>query len=210
MANLLKDWCLELQNYALGYAQATMELLRNVRSFSLEDWLPYDLNATASLHPNAPRGRRRNMAVQASRMTTSRMPELEETDANKLQADQASISSRNLNIKPLEPAFLRDEDYPPGWLVFHPVLGVVAKVEADKFKQEHDQNRITELKQAPQLHQQSTSPRRQTPQGVQRKQSASTHFKSNPSNSKPPPSRPVRADVMPKAMHAPQTIAANG
>ncbi|KAL3931451.1 MAG: hypothetical protein SGBAC_011301 [Bacillariaceae sp.] len=31
----------------------------------------------------------------------------------------------------LEPAFLNPEDYPPGWLVFHPELGVVAKEEAD-------------------------------------------------------------------------------
>lgn len=31
----------------------------------------------------------------------------------------------------LEPAFLNPEDYPPGWLVFHPELGVVSKEEAD-------------------------------------------------------------------------------
>lgn len=33
----------------------------------------------------------------------------------------------------IEPAFLKDSDYPPGWLVFHPQLGVVKKDAADKF-----------------------------------------------------------------------------
>jgi hypothetical protein len=34
---------------------------------------------------------------------------------------------------PLEPAFLNESDYPPGWMVYHPVLGVVFKTEADKY-----------------------------------------------------------------------------
>jgi hypothetical protein len=33
----------------------------------------------------------------------------------------------------IEPAFLSEKDYPPGWLVYHPVLGVVAKEEADQY-----------------------------------------------------------------------------
>jgi hypothetical protein len=33
----------------------------------------------------------------------------------------------------IEPAFLNDQDYPPGWLVYHPLLGVVPKEEADKY-----------------------------------------------------------------------------
>lgn len=36
----------------------------------------------------------------------------------------------------LEPAFLHDKDYPPGWMVYHPVLGVVAKEKADEFDRE--------------------------------------------------------------------------
>lgn len=217
-ANLLMDWYLELQDYVIGYVQMSVEMLRSLRSFSLEDCVPYDLNAatassSSSLQSNGPRGRRRNMAAQASRMTTSRMPELEETDINKLQADQATSTPQSLSIRPLEPSFLKDEDYPPGWLVFDPVLGVVSKVEADKFKQEYEQKRAMELKQSPQRQKQSSSPRRQTPQSVQRKQQASPpHFKSN-SNIKSTPSRPLRsANVMPNAstMHTPQTIAANG
>jgi hypothetical protein len=42
-----------------------------------------------------------------------------------------------LNRDDIEPAFLNDEDYPPGWLVYHSVLGVVPKEEADQ----HDRER---------------------------------------------------------------------
>jgi hypothetical protein len=37
----------------------------------------------------------------------------------------------------IEPAFLDEKDYPPGWLVYHPVLGVVTKEEADQHDREH-------------------------------------------------------------------------
>ena len=38
----------------------------------------------------------------------------------------------------IEPAFLKEEDYPPGWLVYHPVLGVVPKTEADRYPKEEE------------------------------------------------------------------------
>eukprot|EP00521_Asterionellopsis_glacialis_P019140 CAMPEP_0195314834 /NCGR_PEP_ID=MMETSP0708-20121125/2639_1 /TAXON_ID=33640 /ORGANISM="Asterionellopsis glacialis, Strain CCMP134" /LENGTH=175 /DNA_ID=CAMNT_0040379919 /DNA_START=21 /DNA_END=548 /DNA_ORIENTATION=- len=38
----------------------------------------------------------------------------------------------------IEPAFLKEEDYPPGWLVYHPVLGVVPKAEADRYRTEEE------------------------------------------------------------------------
>ena len=47
-------------------------------------------------------------------------------DGHKVQWNQNSI----------EPAFLRESDYPAGWLVYHPVLGVVDKVAADKYNEE--------------------------------------------------------------------------
>jgi hypothetical protein len=34
----------------------------------------------------------------------------------------------------LEPAFLNGDDYPPGWVVYHAVLGVVTKTEADQYQ----------------------------------------------------------------------------
>jgi hypothetical protein len=36
----------------------------------------------------------------------------------------------------IEPAFLDDRDYPPGWMVYHRVLGVVPKTEADRYDRE--------------------------------------------------------------------------
>jgi hypothetical protein len=34
----------------------------------------------------------------------------------------------------LEPAFQDEAEYPEGWLVYHPILGVVKKMEAEHFK----------------------------------------------------------------------------
>eukprot|EP00565_Helicotheca_tamesis_P000944 CAMPEP_0185741496 /NCGR_PEP_ID=MMETSP1171-20130828/38990_1 /TAXON_ID=374046 /ORGANISM="Helicotheca tamensis, Strain CCMP826" /LENGTH=112 /DNA_ID=CAMNT_0028413473 /DNA_START=919 /DNA_END=1257 /DNA_ORIENTATION=+ len=34
----------------------------------------------------------------------------------------------------IEPAFLRDEDYPKDWLVFHPKYGVITKAKLDQLK----------------------------------------------------------------------------
>lgn len=40
-------------------------------------------------------------------------------------------------MEPLEPAFLNNEDYPPGWLVHHPVLGISSVKEADQYDEQH-------------------------------------------------------------------------
>jgi hypothetical protein len=45
----------------------------------------------------------------------------------------SSIGSCSAHTDTIEPAFLNEEDYPPGWLVYHPVLGVVPKEEADQY-----------------------------------------------------------------------------
>jgi hypothetical protein len=39
-------------------------------------------------------------------------------------------------VNDMEPAFLNDRDYPPGWMVYHRVLGVVPKTEADRYDRE--------------------------------------------------------------------------
>ena len=38
-----------------------------------------------------------------------------------------------MNREPLQPAFLRDEDYPENWMVYHRSLGVVKKSEAAEY-----------------------------------------------------------------------------
>jgi hypothetical protein len=71
---------------------------------------------------------------------TANMPELEnvipltndnETTSNGMVKKRKSHDA----MDELEPAFLRDEDYPPGWMVYHPILGVVLKTEADKYQE---------------------------------------------------------------------------
>lgn len=39
-------------------------------------------------------------------------------------------------MQPLEPAFLNKDDYPEGWLVFHPILGVSSVKEANEFDEQ--------------------------------------------------------------------------
>jgi hypothetical protein len=45
----------------------------------------------------------------------------------------SSFSSHSSTEHAIEPAFLNEEDYPPGWLVYHVQLGVVPKEEADAY-----------------------------------------------------------------------------
>ena len=47
----------------------------------------------------------------------------------------------------LEPAFQNGDDYPTGWMVYHAILGVVTKEEADEYeKRQKDQRQSTLLK----------------------------------------------------------------
>jgi hypothetical protein len=78
------------------------------------------------------------------------MPELvlsadrkEETNSNNDERKSQNGSPRRLrprrvpqsmNRQRLEPAFPKDSDYPPDWMVFHPVLGVVKKEVADEYE----------------------------------------------------------------------------
>ena len=52
---------------------------------------------------------------------------------------QQTTSGLVLNQDDIEPAFLNEKDYPPGWCVYHPLLGVVTKEEADKYDKEQQQ-----------------------------------------------------------------------
>ena len=39
-------------------------------------------------------------------------------------------------MAPLEPAFANKDDYPPGWLVYHPILGISSVKEADQYDEQ--------------------------------------------------------------------------
>ena len=74
-------------------------------------------------------------------MADSNCRRIENSRASKLKSqvnDSYEFPTSRLSGKfpcELEPAFLKDSDYPEGWMVFHPLLGVVLKQEADKFDQ---------------------------------------------------------------------------
>lgn len=57
-------------------------------------------------------------------------------------ADVGNVSTNSKSkileneMVPLEPAFLNKDDYPPGWLVFHPILGISSVQEVDQYKEE--------------------------------------------------------------------------
>lgn len=83
--------------------------------------------------------RRRALAGMSS------MPELEDMEHNdhgeekeesKTKetngAENDMVKWRRRNEDELEPAFLREEDYPPDWMVYDRELGVILKTEADK------------------------------------------------------------------------------
>lgn len=216
LLNATMDCLLEIQDYVVSYVQMAVELCRNLRLHYLgnllEDWFASDMNihATQNSSVHTPRGRRRSTAAPvASRMETGRMPELEETDADKLKAASGIATIIN---GPLEPTFLKDEDYPPQWLVFDPVLGVVSKVEADKHREEERKKQHADQEPQRQSAQSAkpVSPRRLPPQIEQRKQQSPANYQSN---SNPPCPIRNQPNVIPNAsaaMMAPQTIAANG
>lgn len=70
------------------------------------------------------------------------MPELEVMDTSSsffFGDDDDDNNIKAYNTDPLEPTFLKDEDYPPGWLVYDPILGIISKEELDKHHQQQKQ-----------------------------------------------------------------------
>jgi hypothetical protein len=87
------------------------------------------------------------------------MPELVVEEDEKKESKTTSLT---IHDDELPPAFRNKKDYPKGWMVYHRVLGVVTKDEADKFVPEaaaaatttvekldtnHDQNKATGIAQ---------------------------------------------------------------
>lgn len=211
------DIIVEGAAYIKSSVQIVLELFRNLRCHLLangDDWLfteptmPTSPMSTSG-SPKA-RGRRRNaasvMAPVTSRIVTGRLPELEDLDETKRNQDdetnEESLDTTRENTNSLEPAFVKDEDYPPGWLVFDPHLGIVSKAEADRYKRDQMRKRAEHVKQ----QNFDTHDKQQQPQPQQKLDTKDSKC-NNPQN------RPLRTNnAMPKAsqMHTPQTIAANG
>lgn len=184
----MMDIVLEVHDYMVGYYQMILEILRNLRShllamnngddlfdFSLQD-SPLSpsssfLNMTANDGPRVGSGRNRRgmmggVASLTSRIgvssSTADMPELEEMDNDsnfleEVEGDFMGAFCRE-NTDPLPPAFLRDEDYPPGWLVYDVDLGVVSKKDADIYHRRRQETKKQEQQVVPHQEQKDEQP----------------------------------------------------
>jgi len=56
------------------------------------------------------------------------------TAAPRSRSSQSEVVGNK--VEPLEPAFLDKDKYPEGWLVYHPVLGVIAVKEAERYDEQ--------------------------------------------------------------------------
>jgi hypothetical protein len=79
-----------------------------------------------------------NHNLQSS--SSSLLPELDPSSPLLQKRNGVAVCQQTSRRRPqqrpqpeLEPAFLNEQDYPPGWLVYHPVLGVVPKEQADQY-----------------------------------------------------------------------------
>jgi hypothetical protein len=66
---------------------------------------------------------------------------------NKKDSLSERLARRNIDpwahiSRELEPAFLSDDEYPEHWLVYHPLLRVVPKVEADRYELQHEKEAV--------------------------------------------------------------------
>ena len=57
--------------------------------------------------------------------------------------NRATRLAARMNTTELEPTFLREQDYPAAWVVYHRVLGVVKKTEADEYDKNNKQNDLS-------------------------------------------------------------------
>lgn len=85
---------------------------------------------------------RHGRTIASKRGVFNSMPELEDV-TNVIQNDNMLSKFATSNDK-LEPAFVRETDFPSGWMVYHPKLGVVPKVVADELEREQPTDREPE------------------------------------------------------------------
>jgi len=123
---------LGIKEIASAYHQMARELIRSIR----QNHISMPSNAAHS-----------QMSIGGAPPPLVTVP-LEESDATKSRSENSSsdtkkhtLSRSQFSIESrIEPAFLDEKDYPPGWLVYHPSLGVVPKDEADKFDRDNPTN----------------------------------------------------------------------
>jgi hypothetical protein len=79
-------------------------------------------------------------------LSNRKLPELQEMATAQPSQQQQTLHPSSFEEEELEPAFLKDQDYPPGWMVYDKEMGVILKTRADKLQQER--KRRNECKRA--------------------------------------------------------------
>ena len=72
---------------------------------------------------------------QSSPLESTSRHEDDTTTTTTTHNTRSGVLPQQQQQQPLEPAFLSDHEYPPGWMVYHPALGVVSKERADEYEQ---------------------------------------------------------------------------
>ena len=118
---------LNLADIIRGYYQISRELIRSVGNYARNPFPQVD-----SIHmQNSDNGRsgNRNFLQRGKRILSYGPPPplvtMKKVESPVINTTSSATSVNGL--KPLEPAFLNEDDYPPNWLVFHPTLGVISR-----------------------------------------------------------------------------------
>ena len=118
---------LNLADIIRGYYQISRELIRSVGNYAQNPFPQVD-----SIHiQNSDNGRsgNRNFLQRGKRILSYGPPPplmtMKKVESPVINTTSSATSVNGL--KPLEPAFLNEDDYPPNWLVFHPTLGVISR-----------------------------------------------------------------------------------
>lgn len=157
---------LNLADTLRGYYHVSHEIIRGLGQYQIFSFLNENYSGPYARRPSR---QRESVTFQKSENVSNRnnnhktnssvspLPELVEVRNCVIHEENAVASTGNASasamattgsnpsilkneLAPLEPAFLSKEDYPPGWLVYHPVLGLTSVEEADK----HDEQQSSE------------------------------------------------------------------
>lgn len=146
----LLDCCLNLCDLARAYYQIICEVIRNffaASGYSSATPSTGYLNAVTTdsrslsmstppplaIIPCARSSLEQKLPVQHAVESTGNGSGAFMMKRQPLSAESCQSTGHNdSSLDEIEPAFLDDRDYPKGWLVYHPTLGVISKEEADK------------------------------------------------------------------------------
>jgi hypothetical protein len=132
---------LGLREMARAYYQMVCEIIRSIRQSQnpqpVQDTVRSQISLLGGVPPplvikptDEPRYKTGN-----TKRVNNLLPTRNDARDEERSLTMSTNSTHSLSFRQkIEPAFLDEQDYPPGWLVYHPRLGVVPKIQADKFE----------------------------------------------------------------------------